>query len=101
MNTTAYIISNGGFYELKLFFLIICVYLINAKLLIRGGVEDDSKINTKIHVLKPHRNCLDQTVIMRGHNIYFYGKKIWKIKLKLFQLPVPLLIWSTAQSPLA
>ena len=42
--------------------------------------------------MTPHLNRLDETVLMRGHKICFYGE-IWLIIPKLSLLP--LLIWST------
>ena len=57
---------------------------------------DNSKVIFLIsqckHVVAPHSNRLDETVLMRGHKISVYGK-IWIIFPKLSLLP--LLIWST------
>ena len=46
------------------------------------GTEDDSMIiclkfsnfSMKIYVVTPHKNRLDETVLMSGHNICFCGK---------------------------
>ena len=49
-------------------------------------------MNIYIHVVNPHLNRLSETVLMRGHNLRFYGE-IWKIIPKISLLP--LLIWSS------
>ena len=49
----------------------------------------------KAYVVTPHKNCLNETVLMMGHNIHFNGE-IWIIIPKLSRLP--LLIWSTLLS---
>ena len=58
----------------------------------RGVIEDNSMIifliSQQKHMLWP----LNETVLMMGHKICFYGE-IWPIILKLSMLP--LLIWST------
>ena len=46
----------------------------------------------KTYVVTPHYNRLDETVLMMGHKICFYGE-IWLIISELSLLP--LLIWST------
>ena len=35
-----------------------------------------------------HENCVAETVVMRGHNIYL-EEEIFKLSLKLFLLPLP------------
>ena len=73
--------------------------LLQAELQIRGGIEDNSKIvfycSTKTYVMTPHKNHLDQMVLMMGHKICFYGK-ISTIIPKLSLLA--LLIWSSVQA---
>ena len=48
------------------------------ELQIIGGTEDNSKMifffSTKTYVVTPHQNCLGEMVLMRGHNVCFYGK---------------------------
>ena len=44
------------------------------------------------YVVTPHQNRLDETVVMMGHKICFYGE-LWLLIPKLSLLP--LLIWST------
>ena len=51
-----------------------------------------SYFSMKTFVVTPHHNCLNETVLVTGHKICFYGE-MWIIIPKLFQLP--LLIWST------
>ena len=34
----------------------------------------------KTYVVTPHKNSLDETVLMKGHNIHFKGV-IWKLSL--------------------
>ena len=46
----------------------------------------------EIYVVTPQLNRLDETVLMMGHNIRFYGE-IWLIILALSLSPF--LIWST------
>ena len=46
----------------------------------------------KTYVVTPHQNRLDETVLMMGHKICFYGE-LWLLIPKLSLLP--LLIWST------
>ena len=69
-----------------------------AELQRRGrDIEDNSEIifsyfPSKTYVVTPHYNRLTETVLTRGHNACFYGKR-WKIILKLSLLL--LLIWSS------
>ena len=71
-------------------------YGVISELQIRGAIGDNSKImscfSTKTYVVTPHKNRLNETVLMTGHNICFYGE-IWLIIPKLSLLP--LLNWST------
>ena len=58
----------------------------------KRGIEDNAKIiflflNEKMYVVTPHENHLNETVLMRGHKIHFYGE-IWLIIPKLSQLPL-------------
>ena len=67
-----------------------------SELQIRGGTRDNfSYFSMKTYIVTHHWNCLDETVLMRGHNISFIGKlrKTEKIIPKLSL--VPLLICST------
>ena len=47
----------------------------------------------KTYFVTPHSSRLDETVLMTGRKICFYGE-MWLIFLKLSLLPLP--IWSTA-----
>ena len=64
----------------------------------KRGIEGKSQIifliSPRKHVLTPHYNNLNETVLMMGHKICFHGE-IWKIIPKLSLLP--LLTWSTGQ----
>ena len=53
-----------------------------------GGIKDNSKIifsyfSIKTNVVTPHKNRLDQRVLMVGHKIYLNGE-IWIISPKLY-----------------
>ena len=70
-----------------------------SELQIRGGIGDNSKI---IFLFLNENTCCDpslepsnETVLMMGHKICFYGK-IWIIIPKSSLLP--LIIWSTANN---
>ena len=45
----------------------------------KRGIEDNSKIifpyfSKKTYIVTPHWNHLAETVLMRGHNLGFYGE---------------------------
>ena len=53
----------------------------DADLQIRGGIEDNSKVtfsyfSMKIYVVTPHKNRLNETVLMVGHKIYSYQESL-------------------------
>ena len=66
-----------------------CNSFTNAELHIRGGIED----NLKIFFISQRNVCLEETVLMMGHNIRFKGV-IWKIIPKLSLLLFLICGWS-------
>ena len=60
----------------------ISIFIHVAELQITEGIEDFFYFSVKTNVVTPYQNRLNETVLMMGHRIYFYGN-IWIIIRKI------------------